>query len=111
MNPEQAKKLNGRKLALNIVRVSEMLTSFMDEVLVDEIDTLLQGVSQSFSMRTFADAHLSNKDEHLFTDNILPICGDIVRHYYNNGWSAHIVENSDLVIVINVTDKEQTDDN
>ena len=85
MNPEQAKKLNGRKLALNIVRISDMLAHFMDEVLVDEIDTLLQGVAQTFSMRQFADAKLNNEDGNIFVPNKLAICGDIVRHYRNNG--------------------------
>ncbi len=107
INPEQAKKLNKRKLALNIIRIAEVLISRIDEVLADEIDSLIEGEPQEFSMRQFADEHLNNKDEHLFTANRFPIVQDIVHQYDINGWDALVIADTDIVIAIRI--EEETD--
>ena len=102
INPKQAVKLNKRKLALNIVRISGILIGQIDEVLADEIDSLIERKPQEFSMRQFADAYLENKDRIIFHKNRLAITQDIEKKYNNNGWDALIIAESDIVMSIKI---------
>lgn len=102
MTPEQAFQMNKRKLSLDVIRVSELLIAFIDEILVKEIKSLFMDEPQEFSMRAFADQKLNHKDNRLFDENIQAVVDDIVRQYNSEGWTSKIIPETNLVISIKV---------
>jgi hypothetical protein len=102
VTPEQAIQLNKERISLKIKMVAELLISFMDDVLIEEIKSLEKGTPQKFCMRYFATTHLTNKDKNLFVEHKFAIAKNIVNHYNEHRWEAYIIENSNLVISIEI---------